>query len=174
MHAAALTCLAITGCVDKGDDAIDIDASVVGPDAAIVGPLTGIAALPRAEQSAVCTRLVDTIKRVVVPFARSACTELARREPVCAQARDACVPGKRESYDPVWQGFDCVNTPETVTARCGVDVQEFDACLAALEAAYTALDARVTCTSTEGATPPHPQACTALGERCPDLAEFEL
>ena len=162
------------GCVDKGDDLFDADASVATPDAGNVVPLTGIAALPKAEQSAVCMRLVDTIKQVVVPFAHSECTELSRREPVCSQARDACVPGQQESYDAVWQSFDCVNTPETVTAACGIAAEEFDGCLAALRTAYAALGARVTCTNTEVSSPPHPQLCTELGERCPDLAEFGL
>ena len=171
---AALTWVTTIGCIDKGDDLLDIDASVAEPDAGVVVPLTGIAALPKAEQSVVCMRLVDTIMQVVVPFARSECTKLARAEPVCTKARDACVPGKQESYNEVWQNFDCVNTPEKVTVSCGIMVEEFDACLAALKAAYAALDQRVTCTNMEVSSPPHPQVCTDLGERCPDLAEFGL
>jgi hypothetical protein len=161
------------GCVDKGDD---LAPSVGEPDASVVLPPTGIAALPRSTQTAVCTRLVDTIKQVVVPFARSECTELVRADPslACAEARDTCVPGKQENYNEVWQGFDCVNTPESVTSTCGIAVEEFDACLDALKAAYAELELRVTCANSEPSSPPHPQVCLDLGERCPDLAEFGL
>jgi hypothetical protein len=158
---AALTA-ALAACEGGGHDGIPGDKT--------------LGELSSEDQAALCEEYGQVLRTNADAVAEISCTLSGRAQGSgCAAARDACLADA--SADPNAGGLDVDQALEGcnsgVSASCpDVTVGEARACFKALAASVKALAASVTCSASGVPEPSAPEACTSLGDRCPELASL--